>query len=98
MIWEKEELPDNERIIEMIDTLMSEVSRLEDIEDKKVQVAIDFIEAKRDKYWKDKISKKIKEFEQIRNTIANEENQDLNYDMKRNDYCVKMLNELLEEK
>lgn len=98
MIWDKEELPDNETIFSMLDTFAAEVLRLEDIEDKKVQVAIDFIEAKRDKYWKDKISKKIKEFEQIRNTIANEENQDLNYDMKRNDYCVKMLNELLEEK
>ena len=59
MIWEKEELPDNERIIEMIDTLMSEVSRLEDIEDKKVEVAVDFIEEKRDKEWKDKIREKI---------------------------------------
>lgn len=68
MIWEKEELPDNERIIEMIDTLMSEVSRLEDIEDKKVEVAVDFIEEKRDKFWQDKIKAKIKELEITRNS------------------------------
>ena len=60
MFWDKEELPDNERIIEMIDTLISEVSRLEDIEDKKVEVAIDLIEEKRDKFWQDKIREKIK--------------------------------------
>ena len=47
---------------------------------------------------KDKIREKIKNFEEIRDIIAVKENIDLNYDMKRNDYCVKMLNELLEEK
>lgn len=71
MIWEKEELPNNERIIEMIDTLISEVSRLEDIEDKKIEVAIDFIEAKRDKFWQDKIRETIEhynnELEHIKN-------------------------------
>ena len=61
MFWDKEELPDNEKIISMLDTLMEEVSRLEDIEDKKVEVAIDFIEEKRDKFWKDKIRKIIEE-------------------------------------
>lgn len=65
MIWDEEELPDNEAIIEMIDTLMREVSRLEDIEDKKVQVEISFIEEKRDKYWKDKIREKIEKARKI---------------------------------
>jgi len=65
MIWDKEELPDNEAIISMLDTFAAEVSRLEDIEDKKVQVAIDFIEAKRDKYWKDKIREKIEKAKEI---------------------------------
>ena len=46
---------------------------------------------------KDKIREKIKDFEEIRDIIAVKENIDLNYDMKRNDYCIKMLNELLEE-
>ena len=65
MIWDKEELPDNEVIISMLDTFAAEVSRLEDIEDKKVQVAIDFIEAKRDKYWKNKIREKIEKAKEI---------------------------------
>lgn len=64
MIWDKEELPDNEVVIGMIDTLMEEVSRLEDIEDKKVQVAVDFIEEKRDKYWKEKI-RELREIDNI---------------------------------
>ena len=71
MFWDKEELPDNERIMSMLDTLMEEVSRLEDIEDKKVEVAIDFIEAKRDKFWQDKIRETIEhynnELEHIKN-------------------------------
>ena len=71
MFWDKEELPDNERIISMLDTLMEEVSRLEDIEDKKIEVAIDFIEAKRDKFWQDKIRETIEhynnELEHIKN-------------------------------
>jgi hypothetical protein len=61
MFWDKEELPDNEKIINMLDTLMEEVSRLEDIEDKKIEVAIDLIEEKRDKFWQDKIRKIIEE-------------------------------------
>ena len=71
MFWDKEGLPKDEVIIRMLDTLMDEVSRLEDIEDKKVEVAIDFIEAKRDKFWQDKIREKIEhynnELEHIKN-------------------------------
>ena len=62
MFWDKEGLPKDEVIIRMLDTLMDEVSRLEDIEDKKVEVAIDFIEAKRDKFWKDKIRELLEEY------------------------------------
>jgi hypothetical protein len=87
MFWDKKELPNNEVIIEMINTLISEVSRLEDIEDKKVKVAVDFIEAKRDKFWKDKIREKIKELKEI----ADEDNLDV--------YTkIDVLEELLEEK
>lgn len=71
MFWDKEGLPKDEVIIRMLDTLMDEVSRLEDIEDKKVEVAIDFIEAKRDKFWQDKIRETIEhynnELEHIKN-------------------------------
>lgn len=61
MLWDKKELPENDRVIECLDTIMSEVSRLEDIEDREIQVAVKFVEEKRDKYWKDKIREKIKE-------------------------------------
>ena len=54
---------DNEKLLAILDTLYSEVCRLEDIEDKKVEVAVDFIEEKRDKYWQKKIREKIKELE-----------------------------------
>lgn len=63
MLWDKEKLPENNAILETLKTIMSEFSRLEDIEDKKIEVAVDFVNEKRDKYWKDKIRKKIKELE-----------------------------------
>ncbi len=59
MLWDKKELPDNEIIISVLDTFVAEMSRLEDIEDKKINVAVKFVEEKRDKYWKDKIGKII---------------------------------------
>lgn len=46
---------DNEKLLAILDTMYSEFCRLEDIEDKKVEVAVAFIEEKRDKYWQDKI-------------------------------------------
>lgn len=54
---------DNEKLLAILDTLYSEVCRLEDIEDKKVEVAVNFIEERRDKYWQKKINNKIKELE-----------------------------------
>lgn len=63
MIWDKKELPENDSAIETLKTIMSEVSRLEDIEDRKIQVEVKFVEEKRDKYWKDKIREKIEELE-----------------------------------
>ena len=65
MIWDKEGLPKDEVVIRMLDTLVEEVSRLEDIEDKKVEVEISFIEEKRDKYWKEKIREKIEKAKEI---------------------------------
>lgn len=51
---------------------------------------------------KDKIKAKIEEFKTLRDTIIENE-KELNrpmmtYDLKRNDYCEKMLQSLLEEK
>ena len=89
MFWDKEELPDNERIISMLDTLMEEVSRLEDIEDKKVEVAIDLIEEKRDKFWQDKIREKIEELESLSKNITMQPSI-YNYE-------IDLLKELLEE-
>ena len=92
MIWEKEELPDNEDIIEMIDTLMSEVSRLEYIEDKKVEVAVNFIEEKRDKEWKDKIREIINKYIDIQEHLEYINQELYGEDLKN------MIKELLEEK
>lgn len=95
MMWDKKELPDNEEIISVLDTIMSEVSRLEDIEDRKIQVAVKFIEEKRDKYWEKKIEEKIKELEEtikkkrqlnIKEWVGFEENE------------IEILEELLKEK
>ena len=59
----EEDIP-TERILSLLETLISEVNRLEDIEDKKVQVEVQNIERKRDKYWEDKIKEKIEKYEE----------------------------------
>ena len=69
MLWDKKELPENNMIIETLETIMHEFSRLENIEDEKIQVAVEFVEEKRDKYWKDKIKEKIKEEQKEINII-----------------------------
>lgn len=55
-----------------------------------------------EKKWKDKIKEKIKEFREVRDEILKNEKQlqreSITYDLKRNDYCEKMLQELLEER
>lgn len=78
---------DNEKLLAILDTLYSEVCRLEDIEDKKVEVAVDFIEEKRDKYWQEKIRDKIKEIEKW--------DKELGFNTL---YTLTVLNELLEER
>ena len=54
---------DDEKLLAILDTLYSEVCRLEDIEDQKVEVAVAFIEEKRDKSWRDKIKDILKKYE-----------------------------------
>ena len=74
--------------------LVAENDRLEDIEDRKVQVAADNIEKQRDKYWKDKIRGKIEQLEIVKNTPVN----DNNYTYKECiEYGIEELKELLEE-
>ena len=51
-----------EQFLSYIDILVSENNRLEDIEDRKVEVAVDNIEKKRDKYWGDKIREILKNY------------------------------------
>ena len=93
MFWDKEGLPEDEVIIRMLDTLMDEVSRLEDIEDKKVEVAVNFIEEKRDKFWQDKIREKIKDYtEKSKYPLVNSQSR------REYTFGLKALIELLEEK
>lgn len=56
---------------------------------------------KRDYISKKKLNKKIEDFKIIRDTIIQNEKElkrpMMTYDLKRNDYCVKMLESLLNE-
>ena len=52
-----------DKILSLIETIFEECERLEDVEDKKVQVEVQNIERKRDKYWKDKIKRILKKYE-----------------------------------
>lgn len=78
---------DNEKLLAILDTMYSEFCRLEDIEDKKVEVAVAFIEEKRDKYWQDKINNKIKELDSIKHAES----------IERVEEDIELLKELLEE-
>lgn len=67
------------------------------------QYLMDFLKEiiKRDYISKKKLNKKIEDFKIIRDTIIQNE-KELNrpmmiYDLKRNDYCIKMLESLLNE-
>ena len=91
---------DDEKLLAILDTLYSEVCRLEDIEDKKVEVAVDFIEEKRDKYWQNKIIDKIKNSEMLKhNYLANTETSAIVYKniIDIVDAQINVLKELLEE-
>lgn len=67
-IYNKEEL-----ILSLIRTINEECDRLEDIEDKKVEVAVDFIEEKRDKYWQDKIRKRLENLKEKEQELSDEQ-------------------------
>ena len=81
---------DEEKILYLLQTIVAEFNRLEGIEDRKVQVAVDFIESKRDKYWQEKIKNKIKELKKMKLTKG-----DIFFKMRN--YAILILRELLEE-
>ena len=84
MLWDKEKLPENNVIIETLKTIMHECSRLENIEDKKIQVAVEFVEEKRDKHWEKKIKEKIKELEDNMILFTNDKEKFNRYKYARN--------------
>ena len=79
---EIEELKTNNKILEAISLSFNEIQD-------------------RDKHWEDKIKAKIEEFKQVRDEILRNEKEFnrpmMTYDLKRNDYCEKMLQSLLEK-
>lgn len=67
-IYNKEEL-----ILSLIRTINEECDRLEDIEDQKVEVAVAFIEEKRDKHWQDKIRKRLEKLKEKEQELSDEQ-------------------------
>lgn len=66
-----------------------------------VKIIENLFKENNDKKWENKIKAKIEEFKQVRDEILREEKEFnrpmMTYDLKRNDYCEKMLQSLLEE-
>lgn len=86
-----------EKVISLIRLVNAECNRLEDIEDKKVEVAVNFIEEKRDKYWQKKIRDKIKELEKEKEKYKGDKG--LRYSQVGFIQSgINVLNKLLEEK
>lgn len=92
---EYKRMDSEEKVISLIRLVNSECNRLEDIEDRKVEVAVNFIEERRDKYWQDKINNKIKELEKNNkhyvDMISGKEIRSLDDDK------IDLLKELIEE-
>lgn len=98
---------DDEKLLAILDTMYSEFCRLEDIEDKKVSVAVNFIEEKRDKYWQNKIKDKINYYDDKLIELAEKEHnwnkmnevQQMEHQLLKNRYTNyhNVLSELLEE-
>jgi len=92
MLWDEEDLPENDVVIETLKTIIHEFSRLENIEDEKIQVAVEFVEEKRDKHWEKKIKEKIKELEDYMILFTNDKEKFNRYKYARN-----ILEKLLKE-
>lgn len=87
-----EEETDNEKILSLLQTLVDENNRLEDIEDRKVQIEYNNVFNKGVKSVEDKIKATI---EEINKEMLNEENSlELFY---RRKYCKEILQSLLEK-
>lgn len=81
-----------EKLLSLLETIISENNRLEDTEDRKVQVEIQNIENRRDKYWKDKIREKIKDLEDLMTLFTNDREK-----FNRHKYARNILEKLLGE-
>lgn len=104
-LFEKNKILDN---LETMNKRKLQNMRFEHFNDNELQSIVglylkDFLKEiiKRDYISKKKLNKKIEDFKIIRDTIIQNE-KDLNrpmitYDLKRNDYCIKMLQSLLNE-
>ena len=90
---------------EKVKQLEKEIQRLEKDNDTLSELVIvneDKVIKELDLISKDKIREKIKAFQDVKKEIIKNENKllkaSITYDIVRNDYCEKMLQELLEEK
>ena len=89
---------DNVDILSLISTLMSEVDRLEDIEDRKVQVECQLIFDKGVKSVEDKIRKEIEEIKNCRLSTCDEQiNKSLKERYEIEDEICEYFEELLGE-
>lgn len=79
---------------------------IEELKNMKKELTERVLRLESDKFWdnvvrKDKIKSKIEEFKTVRDTILENEKEFnspmMTYDLKRNDYCEKMLQSLLEK-
>lgn len=96
------ELDDAEIILNLIEKQSKEIEGLKDKNKELIKErATEIVYVDKNFVRKDKIKAKIEEFKTVRDTILENE-KELNrpmmtYDLKRNDYCEKMLQSLLEK-
>lgn len=90
--------------INVIDKVLKQSKEVEELKEKNKtikQMNKNLLEVLKDSISKDKIKAKIEEFKQVRDEILRNEKEFnrpmMTYDLKRNDYCEKMLQSLLEE-
>ena len=88
---------DNVDVLSLISTLMSEVDRLEDIEDRKVQIEYQLVFDKGVKSVEDKIRKEIEEIKNCRLSTCNEQiNKSLKERYEIEDEICEYFEELLQ--
>lgn len=94
---------DFETILNLIDKQEKEIEKLKQSNEgfKRYTVNCRELEIEINNEWKDKIREKIKFFKSVKQEIFRLENKlgipSITYDIVRNDYCEKMLEDLLKE-